>query len=288
MARFLCLCVIVVSCVMQVSADTIAYYNFEQGTIGSSMQGSVTSDNTGGIYDLSAYPTSGNYAQFGSASGPQYPYTNQISVQSGIASSSDGYLSTTASAADLTAMTQAMAGSFTIEAWIKPTREGTDLQSIASVYDFGGPLASNTLFFGLSARNPDQYALYIEMSMTGNGSSNLGGVAAFNNNTFLNYGVWHHVALTWDASTNYAQIFVDGGPQGTFDLAASWWGSLNASGNTQFTIGRSASYQYTGNIDEVRLSSDVLNADQFLLNVPEPISALSLLAGGLVLRLRRK
>lgn len=99
---------------------------------------------------------------------------------------------------------------------------------------------------------------------------------------------WHHVAMTWDASTKTFQIYTDyqlitsqttNGP--LFDT--SWLAGVD--------IGKSNSGTYGLLMDEIRFSSAVLGTDDFLRVVPEPSKAMLTVLGltsGLMVRRRKR
>lgn len=117
----------------------------------------------------------------------------------------------------------------------------------------------------------------------GLGSGNSGFNQSFNGGA-INDGLWHHVGLTYDGATRVARLFIDytdvGGGVVTNPLVYD---------NNPLTIGQGGGGRaFDGWIDEVRISDNVLSADQFLHVVPEPSSlALMALGSWVIIRFRR-
>lgn len=97
--------------------------------------------------------------------------------------------------------------------------------------------------------------------------------------------VWHHVALTFDASTQLITMWSDY-TQGTSSTLAGTF--QHPSANLLF--GKFSGLTYGLVIDEVRYSSGVLESTEFLqaTTVPEPSTALLAIAGLAALALRRR
>ena len=65
----------------------------------------------------------------------------------------------------------------------------------------------------------------------------------------VNDGNWHHVAASWDNTSNTISIYIDG----TLDFSTSKGGTITASGNS-VEIGRRTTYGYfNGTMDELRI-----------------------------------
>lgn len=138
-------------------------------------------------------------------------------------------------------------GSFTIEAWIKPTVGA--LQFVMGDAVSSG--ATNNFVFEIQATGLT--ACWWE-NPTGTVNKALG-------TTTLTTGVWYHVACSWDGTTR--RIFVNGILEGTNSVAQTR--SPDAGGN--FRIGRAGDYSsftYTGSVDEVRVSNSSRYTENFL------------------------
>ena len=102
--------------------------------------------------------------------------------------------------------------------------------------------------------------------------------------TSVNDGQWHHVAITVDGddSTNNYDLYVDGEWAGRDTVRAIYdrWDSV--------TIG-AASDPFTGSIDDVRIYNHPLSTEEIgqLYTIPEPCSLLLLGLGGLLIRKRQ-
>ncbi|OHB53040.1 MAG: hypothetical protein A2Y07_06475 [Planctomycetes bacterium GWF2_50_10] len=266
-------------------AETMLYYTFEEGIAGNSMEGSTVTDRANnpiygaaGTWNLTASAgcLSGcDYPMYTAMETGWVPYGSQLCMYA-----NGGYLQSNVSAANLAALTGSTSDSFTIEAWINAVRSGDNLQCVAGVYDVGG--TANSWFLGVLAANPYQFKFYSELACSD------GGVYWVQNNTDLWYDQWYHVALTWDAATSKVRIYVDGGPQADAVLPAGI--TLKTSDQTPFTIGRFAgpvddgAGQFTGHIDDVRLSDKAIDVPQMLIT-PPPSSCLEVQQRGFGLAL---
>lgn len=97
-------------------------------------------------------------------------------------------------------------------------------------------------------------------------------------------GLWHHVAMTYDQTTQTLKTYVD------YQLDLSKTQVVTNVNNAPINFGRMASGAdgvYNWYFDEVRYSSGVLTSSQFL-QLPEPASLGLLGAGVLSLGLRRQ
>ena len=99
----------------------------------------------------------------------------------------------------------------------------------------------------------------------------------FATSAFLRDGEWHHVAMTFDGSTNAIGLYMDYSQVGSATLS----GSLEYSDSPLMMGAGGGGRAYDGLLDEVRLSDTVLTTDQFLVVVPEP-STLALALLGLL------
>jgi len=144
--------------------------------------------------------------------------------------------------------------SFTMEAWVRQQTSAT----------------GNDLIFGKGT--PGNTTNGQGLQLQDNGTIRYLGVSSsVTGVTAVNDGAWHHVAVSFEASSDTVRLYVDGvlDKTGTLDIPASastmdfYMGSL--SGSNQF---------YRGGIDEVRLWDDVrteaeikANTDQQLTNL---------------------
>jgi hypothetical protein len=96
-------------------------------------------------------------------------------------------------------------------------------------------------------------------------------------NQGLNTGVaidddeWHHIALSFDGTTQQIVCYVD--YESSFSNTLTGSSAEVSAVNANLLIGAFQNYSGTTNlIDEVRYSNEVLTSDQFLQTVPEPAS----------------
>ncbi len=83
---------------------------------------------------------------------------------------------------------------------------------------------------------------------------NLAGVL-FTNSLVPNQ--WHHVVAVWDSSASTLTSYYDGRPAGT--ISDTYWPANF--GHVQIGVGYDTTRYWTGQIDEVRMSSAVRSAD---------------------------
>lgn len=100
-------------------------------------------------------------------------------------------------------------------------------------------------------------------------------------------GEWHHIALSCDATDNISTLYIDGSAAGSLGNS---FPTTPAGSNTR--LGRQFSpYDefFPGDLDEVRVYSGALSADEVLaLAVPSPAACAALSLGSLVLARRRR
>jgi hypothetical protein len=118
--------------------------------------------------------------------------------------------------------------------------------------------------------------------------------------TPINDGLWHHVAVVIDATSDPAlssvTFYVDHVEDAKVLItdtiyAGGDWVNENIANTHDVWIGDfigRASDQFVGAIDAVRFSTGILTPDQFLSVIPEPSSVVLLLVGLLSLFARRR
>jgi hypothetical protein len=74
---------------------------------------------------------------------------------------------------------------------------------------------------------------------------------------------WHHVAVTYDASTNKLRLYVDYNQVGTLALSAPLkFGTLSSQ---SYSVGGGLNnHSFDGWVDEVRLVRECLSPDKFM------------------------
>ena len=177
-------------------------------------------------------------------------------------------------------------GARTVAAWIRyPNQPGASPNEFDAIVSYGNNTTSNRWTFRVSdsvAIAP--YQLRLEVSG--------GGV---NSTTLLNDDVWHHVAVVESGgSLSTVSLYIDGALQSVaYNGGGSGLAINTITGANTFTIGgslHSASYNFLGSIDEVRMYDEALTQAQVqALMVPEPTGALLMVSAlGLQIRRRRR
>lgn len=176
------------------------------------------------------------------------------------------------------------AGNFSIVAWVKTT--STDLDSyvlskfenfsqtgyIMGINTTGGAGAANKGWFYASSNNPSNFAT---------------------STTTVNDGIWHQLAAVYTAGSTL-DIYVDGAPVEQSVPAIAMGGN-----SAPFLIGGynqgTPVASYTGLVDDVQVYSHAVTSAnvQYLFDnpgqvIPEPASAILLLAGAGLLTLKRR
>lgn len=156
-------------------------------------------------------------------------------------------------------------GDITIEAWIKleqlPSTAGS-IFVITGKGDWGNAVNTRAYYFAINTSNK----LFFSFSSDG-GNSNVAGTSSDSTSLFT-AGVWHHVAVTLDASASSMELYVDG-----VNVADTESGSITSiyNSNNDFFVGsRKANGTYTdffdGLIDEVRVWNDIRTSGEISAN----------------------
>ncbi|MBI1367571.1 MAG: PEP-CTERM sorting domain-containing protein [Planctomycetes bacterium] len=200
--------------------------------------------------------------------------TTSLKLTNGNLPAVNGHSASVVHVADSTLMRPA---SFTAEAFVKVDHH----------IDFAGIMGKER-----SVDGGDTWQLDIDNTgklrarfdtQTGSGAGNPPGynqsvVSSF----FIEDGLWHHIALTYDGSTRAFKIYAD------YNLVGSGTTTFNLIYDAGFfEVGHIAGRAFDGWVDEVRLSDTVLATNQFLTVIPEPSSAALMGLMGLAL-VRRK
>jgi hypothetical protein len=155
---------------------------------------------------------------------------------------------------------------FTLEFWIRTTFGQNSSHPCSA---FSGGWAEATPLFDASLSSPDEAGFGIGLA---NGRLAFGVQDGENGttlcgDTFVDDGRWHNIAVTRSADTGHMLLFIDGIPDGS---ATGPVGAIHLDGPpyTPITIGAFAKPDltlpgYSGYIDEVRLSKEVLYQDLF-------------------------
>lgn len=238
-------------------ADTIGYWRFEEGAVGSTAAapGSVL-DSSG--HGLNATPFNGPV------------YSSSVSSYAGAIGSTRSMQFNGASQRlfiDDNPILQ-LTHSLTIEAFIKPEPLVPGTANVGQI-----------LFRGDNRPGLDPYFLAFE----GTGNTLVFGVtdAAQNGATVEFSGVafdqWLFVAGTLDDATGKMKLYVNGNLVSSTTTSVRPLGALDPNWSPGLSIACDPTGQYgeyfNGWIDEVRLSNVALDPSQFLMPVPEPGSA---------------
>ncbi|MFC1731125.1 LamG-like jellyroll fold domain-containing protein [candidate division KSB1 bacterium] len=130
---------------------------------------------------------------------------------------------------------------FTIECWVKVTNTATQRVIFAQY--------SASIFVSIMLNTSNQIYAYVY-----NGSAN-----GQNTSTALTNSQWTHIAVTWDASSSFIQVYING----IIQTLSSGGGSSTGSNNTM-TIGSrtDGSQVFKGEIDDLRIWNHVRNTCQ--------------------------
>jgi hypothetical protein len=310
-------------CAVSVSAETVAYWRFEEGPAGAQVPKAVggpgyeesTMDSSGHSYDLSVWDTGGaGYVYRNEVPESPIPQTGAINNFS-VKNSGGGPAMWTNPAENISKITPA---AFTIEISIKPenggyrTYVGRDSKGTVAEFDQQG-LHQNqhAELSGLYLQAIPDNALAIKFCDV----SGIWHQAVSANNVFQGYnwgsdpdgllGKWYNLAAVSDGSL--LSLYLDDVAAGTgYQLIAQTDISLRST-NTALTAGLGgagdwAAGEWTvgrglfngghgdrgyGYLDEVRISDSALGVNEFLFSVPEPATMILLGLGGLSLLKRR-
>ncbi len=151
-----------------------------------------------------------------------------------------------------TAAPPPVSGSHTVEAWYKTTATGT--VAIMSTEE-------------CECRSRNAMQIYVN-----NGQPNLevagtGGLDVFtlSANT-TNDGEWHHIAYSYDASSQTFAAYLDGAPAGGTLTTNQDIGTFAPDGNLQIGINRLGSTHFNGEISDVRIWDDIRTSTEIADN----------------------
>ena len=160
-----------------------------------------------------------------------------------------------------------LSGDFSIEAWIKLEEmvsvHGTNMV-IVSKYEGGGNDKRSYLFY---ANTSDKLAL----NVSSDGTTDNGQYLVINADTALpaSTGVWIHVAVTFDISTETCTFYVDGKSDSSTVASGTGVGATIYNGDTPFGIGalvNETAWYFDGLVDDVRVWSDIRTASEIETN----------------------
>ncbi|TLD71414.1 LamG domain-containing protein [Phragmitibacter flavus] len=183
--------------------------------------------------------------------------------------------------------------SFTLEMFVR-VEDNVQFASLAGKERNGGPtwlLDTNNV--GNAAPNVEsidsQLRLRVDHQVLANTSGdgfnqNIGS----NSNGLFGDGEWHHVAITFDDSTNTFTFYKDYALAGSGQISAVGVQDLVYNGGAFFLGNAGGGRAFDGWMDEVRFSNSILTTDQFLRAIPEPMTASLLIIGATSCLLRRQ
>ena len=274
------------------TADTVAWWRFEDAEPGTTANSGVVSESIGGSNATSYYIWSNKIEQvnneyrpaFGPVLGlalydPVACTTNSnsaamkfITARGGVSPNTNAgraYYGGALKVDDGNKLYARCTGAVTVEAFVCTT---------GGVYNTFAPIIG-CLTSG--SWTGEKWAIYMENSgivaVRFNGSVWYSGSTADKTGTVkINDGLWHHVAITWDGSTIrvYVDYEMDKKASDKSDRAYSKSGTIDYAGTATW-MGGYATYdpsnggrKFPGLIDEVRVSNGALTPDQFLRFVP--------------------
>jgi len=137
---------------------------------------------------------------------------------------------------------------FTIEAWVKLNSTA----NWARIFDFGN---NTTVYMFLTPQNGTTGKVRYAITTSGSG-----GEQQLDGNSALTTGVWHQVAVTWNANTG--MLYVDGVPVGTNNAMTLKPSSLGSTVSNYLGKSQSANPYLNGLLDEFRIYSVALSATE--------------------------
>ena len=164
------------------------------------------------------------------------------------------------------------------------------------------PNVNNPIYFGFGGWRDEQVEFGYRPGWSNAGRSMVNGIEAdtdvsntpdlnvwYNNiwGSILHDGNWHHIALTWDNATDQARLYIDNqlvtlGLDNANQPVTSWTADGFSGVVEEFWyLGRGqggAGQGFGGAIDELLIQGEVLTDFSQPLNIPEPTSAVAMLA----------
>ncbi|MCP4090136.1 MAG: DUF2341 domain-containing protein, partial [Gammaproteobacteria bacterium] len=139
--------------------------------------------------------------------------------------------------------------SFTISVWIKPDSSSTNIQTIASNSSSGNATDGFRFFINSNGTNDGKILFETGNGIDGNGADTATGV--------INFDQWNHVTVEVDRISGLATIYHNG-----VDVTVDSTIRTDFNTSSDWAIGRmEGSNEFTGTIDEFRVSNTTLSAD---------------------------
>lgn len=173
---------------------------------------------------------------------------------------------------------------------------------VRTTADNSGSSGTNTMFFAGWGNPGTGTRVRYDLGLEGGTNNQLrneynAGAATSSATVGLNDGDWHHVAVVWDGST--ASFYLDGAAYGTAapgalatgsEIGLTIGGDTRAGGVLTETSTQTPNRYLTGDLDDVRVYDEALDAPQIaaLAAVPEPATSVLGLLGALGLLRRRR
>ncbi len=256
-------------CPLALSAGTVAYYRFENGSagqpVGNAVERSVL-DVSGHDRHLTPFQ---NPTLSADVASPRIPLTGEANTLSARFTGREEILGTPDNDLNRFAFTD-----FTIEAWVKfDSLNGW--QTFIGRDDSGNPgegQDAQALFYFSKTIHSNPPPQQTENAFRVEAVNRDNRLIAFDSTFVAQPQTWYHVAVVGDSNAGTLALYVDGNKVGE---TTGFNGLFVPARNTPWTLGRGqyqgrAMDRFIGSLDEVRFSDEALTPDRFLNATPPP------------------